>query len=138
MSILAASGAALGLLCTLWLARSLGSLLPAYSAEALLDPHVDASVLLLAVLLVAGVTVIAGIAPALHASRESFGDALSGNDRSAVGGRRASRLRGALVMAEMSLAVVSLAVRWALLRQLSAHAHRCPRASTPSTSRWAR
>jgi predicted permease len=110
VSILAASGAALGLLCTLWLARSLGSLLPAYSAEALLDPHVDASVLLLAVLLVAGVTVIAGIAPALHASRESFGGALSGNDRSAVGGRRASRLRGALVMAEMSLAVVSLAV----------------------------
>ena len=110
VSILAASGAALGLLCTVWLTRSLSRLLPAYSAEALLDPHVDASVLGLAVLLVAGVTVIAGIAPALHASRESFGGALNGNDRSAVGGIRTSRLRGVLVMGEMSLAVVSLAI----------------------------
>jgi predicted permease len=109
-SILAASGAALGLVCTVWLARSLHYLMPRFTSSALLDPHVDGTVLAFVVLLAVAVTVLAGIVPALHGSREGFGDTLSGSSRGAVGGRQASRLRGALVISEMSLAVISLAV----------------------------
>ena len=108
-SMLALSGAGIGLLLTVWLARSLHNLLPHFAAPALIDPHVDASVMILTALLAVSVTVLAGIAPALHGSRESFGDALHAG-RGAVGGSRVARLRGILVIAEMSLAVVSLVV----------------------------
>jgi predicted permease len=109
-SVLAAVGASLGMVCTVWLAGSLRSLLPKFASSALRDPHVDSGVLAFAVLVAGAVTLFAGIAPALHGSRQDFGETLSGGSRGAVGGRRASRLRGALVIAEMSLAVVSLAV----------------------------
>ena len=108
-SILAVSGAALGLLCTVWLARSLHYLLPPFNARALLDPHIDASVLTFTAVLAAAVTLLAGIAPALHGSRESVADGLR-DGRGTVGSSRVARLRGMLVIAEMSLAVVSLVV----------------------------
>jgi len=108
-SILAVSGAGLGLLATVWLAHSLNRLLPPFAGATLREPRVDASVMAFTALLAATVTLLAGIAPALHGSREVFEDALRGG-RSAVGGTRVARLRGILVIAEMSLAVVSLVV----------------------------
>jgi predicted permease len=109
-TILAAAGTAVGLLCTIWLARSLRYLVPRFASAALRDPHIDGGVLAFAVVITAAVTLVAGIAPAMHGSREDLADTLSGGSRGAVGGRRASRLRGILVIAEMSLALVSLAV----------------------------
>jgi predicted permease len=109
-SLLAVAGAALGLLGTVWLARSLHYLMPKFASAGLLDPHVDGTVLAFVVLLAVVVTMLAGIAPALHGSREEFGDVLTASSRGAVGGRQASRLRGVLVITEMSLAVISLAV----------------------------
>ena len=106
-SILAGAGAALGLLATVWLARSLRWLVPAFASPNLIPPRVDAGVLALAVLLGAAVTVLAGIAPALYGSREALGDALHDTARSA-GGRHATRARGVLVAGEMALAVVAL------------------------------
>jgi predicted permease len=108
-SMLAIFGAALGLLCAVWLARSLHLLVPSFATVNLIPPHVDASVLGLAVLLAMGVTLLAGVAPALYGSREVFANALHGTaGRGAVGGVHATRVRGLLVTAEMALAVVSL------------------------------
>ena len=106
-SILAAAGAALGLLATVWLARSLRWLVPSFASPNLIPPHVDGGVLALAALLSAAVTVLAGIAPALYGSREAFGDALHDTGRS-IGGTHATRVRGVLVAGEMALAVVAL------------------------------
>lgn len=107
-SVLAGVGAALGLVCTMWLARSLHTLVPRFAMPALLDPHVDGNVIWFTVLLAVAVTLIAGIAPAIHGARDDYRDSLEGG-RGGVGGVRASRLRGALVIAEMALAIVSLA-----------------------------
>jgi predicted permease len=107
-SILAVAGSALGLLATLWLARSLHLLVPSSVAFTLLDPHVEGGVLAFTIALAAGVTLIAGIAPALYGSREQFSDALADGARGATGGVPATRLRAALVVGEMALAVMSL------------------------------
>ena len=107
-SILAVIGSALGLLATVWLAQSLHALVPSFAATTLAPPHVDVSVLALTAILAAAVTLLAGIAPALHGSREQFGEALSDGGRGAVRGLHATRIRGLLVTAEMALAVVAL------------------------------
>jgi predicted permease len=107
-SILAVAGSALGLLCAVWLARSLLWLLPSFAASSLLAPHVDAGVLAFTAALACAATLVAGIAPALHGSRERFGEALNDGGRGASDGIHATRLRSALVVAEMALAVISL------------------------------
>src|SRR6185437_3551544 len=107
-SILAVTGSALGLGVTIWLARSLPMLIPPFAARALLPPHVDGSVLAFTAILAACVTLLAGVAPALHGSRAPRGNALSDGARGMAGSVHATRLRGALVTAEMALAVVTL------------------------------
>jgi predicted permease len=107
-SILAVAGSALGLLCAVWLARSLHWLLPSFAASSLLAPHVDAGVLAFTAALACAATLVAGIAPALHGSRERFGEALNDGGRGASDGIHATRLRSTLVVAEMALAVISL------------------------------
>jgi len=106
--LLAAAGSALGLLGTTWLTRALRWLLPAFAAPALRDPQVNPGVLAFAAALTCGVTLLAGVAPALYGSRERSGDALHESGRGASGGLHASRLRGAIVVAEMALAVIAL------------------------------
>ncbi|HEY2855026.1 MAG TPA: ABC transporter permease [Gemmatimonadaceae bacterium] len=107
-SLLAISGATLGLLGAAWLARSLNSLLPSFARPALLAPHVDRSVLAFTALLAIAVTVLAGIVPALQGSRAALGEALSSGGRGTAGNRGAARARRTLVTLEMALAVVSL------------------------------
>jgi len=107
-SLLAISGATLGLLGAAWLSRSLNSLLPSFARPALVAPHVDRSVLVFTALLAITVTVLAGIVPALQGSRAALGEALSSGGRGTAGNRGAARARRALVTLEMALAVVSL------------------------------
>jgi putative ABC transport system permease protein len=107
-SLLAGSGAALGLLGAITLSRSLNALVPAYARPTLVAPHVDRDVLAFTALLAIAVTVLAGIVPALQGSREALGESLAGGGRGAVGSRGASRARRVLVTLEMVLAVVSL------------------------------
>src|SRR5262249_26077247 len=82
-SLLAVAGAALGLVGPVWLARTLRLFIPAFAVPSLANPHVDAAVLAFTLSVAAGVTLLAGIAPSLHASRSSFGDVL--NDARAAG-----------------------------------------------------
>lgn len=107
-SVLAVTGSVLGLLCTLWLARSLTWLIPSFAAPSLLAPHVDGGVLAFTAVLAGGVTLLAGIAPALHGSREAFSDALNDGGRGAAGSVHATLARDLLVAAEMGLAVIAL------------------------------
>jgi predicted permease len=107
-SLLAVAGSTLGLLATLWLARSLHWLVPSFVAPSLRDPRVDAGVLAFTAAVTCAVTLLAGIAPALYGSRERFGEALGHGGRGAIGGVHATRLRSAVVVAEMAMAVVSL------------------------------
>ena len=106
-SILAVAGATLGLLGTVWLSRTLRLLVPAFASPTLLEPRVDLHVLAFTVVLAMLVTLLAGIAPALHASRDALGDTVREGGR-AAGGSAATRLRRSLVVAEMALAVVAL------------------------------
>ena len=106
--VLAATGSALGLLCTVWLAHSLSWLVPSFAAPSLLAPHVDGGVLAFTAILAGGVTLLAGIAPALHGSRQAFSDALSEGGRGAAGSVHATVARNLLVAAEMALAVIAL------------------------------
>lgn len=107
-SVLAVTGAALGLLATFWLTKSLRYLLPSFSSRALISPRVDEQVLGLALVLAVVVTILAGAAPALHASREGVDDALAEGGRGSIGGAGVARMRAALVVAEIALAVVAL------------------------------
>ena len=107
-SVLAMSGAALGLLGTFWLSRSLRFLLPSFSSRTVLTPHVDAQVLALAASLAVLVTILAGTAPAIMGSRETTADAFAEGGRGSVGGTRTSSMRAMFVVAEVALAVVAL------------------------------
>ncbi len=107
-ALLTVTGSALGLLATVWLSGSLRWLVPAFAAPTLLRPRIDIAVLAFTAALTCGVTMLSGIAPALHGAREQLGDALNEVGRGGSGGARSGRLRGLLVMGEMALAVVSL------------------------------
>jgi len=107
-AMLTVAGSALGLACSVWLVRMFRALLPAVGPS-LRDPAVDIVVLLFTVLIACLVTLVAGIAPALHGSRERLGDALGDASRGTTGGLHAMRLRSVFVVAEVALAVVALA-----------------------------
>jgi predicted permease len=106
-SVLTLAGAALALVGTVWLSGALRSLVPAFAAPNLVRPRVDGVVILFTAVLACGVSLLAGIAPALHGAREQLGEALNEAGRGAAGGR-SGRLRGLLVASEMALAVVAL------------------------------
>ena len=101
-----------GVLCGLILARWLGSalrwLLPAVASPTMLAPPLDGQVFAFTAGLAAFVTVLAGLAPAIQASRASVNDALKRGGRSGTSDVHTHRLRGLLVVSETALAVVAL------------------------------
>lgn len=106
-SMLAVAGASLGLLCTFWFARSLHLFVPEFAAPTLVAPRVDLAVVGFTIALACAVTLLAGIAPALHGSRERYDETLRDGARLSAGAH-ATRLRGMFVIAEMALAVIAL------------------------------
>lgn len=107
-AVLTAVGSALGLAVTWWLSGSLRLLLPSFAVPNLLRPQVDGSVLLFTLALAAGVTLLAGMAPALHGAREHLSEALEDGSRGSTGGAGSRRVRGTLVTGEVALALVTL------------------------------
>jgi predicted permease len=108
--VLAAGATLVGVLLSQWMGESLFWVLPALDSpiraavEALFHPKASAAVLLFTVLIVFGVTVLATIMPALHASRVPLNETLKEGGRGGTSGARSHRARGALVMAEVALA----------------------------------
>jgi putative ABC transport system permease protein len=115
--LLAVLGGALGVAfafaATPLLARLVPTALPI--AEA---PGVDLRVLAFAALMTVAIAVGFGVAPAWRALRDVDAAGLRENARGGVGGRR-ERLRGALVLAEVTLSVALLASTGLLIRALA-------------------
>lgn len=107
--LLAAAGGVGGIFITAWSNDIIGNLLY-ISGEAGFAIPIDRNVLIFA----AAVSVISGVAfglvPALLASRATGGDALKEGSRSSTAGRTHQRLKNALIVAEVALALVVVGV----------------------------
>ena len=105
--LLAAAGGAAGLLLAVWGSEALLALVPGRlprAAEAALDGRVLGFTL--AASLLTGI--LFGLAPALQASKPDLTAALKEGGRSVGAGRRASRTRSALIVAQVATAFVLL------------------------------
>jgi putative ABC transport system permease protein len=107
--LLAALGCALGLLLAGWGIRALVAISPSDLVN-LQGVGLNFQVLALTVVVSLVTGLLFGLAPALEATRLNLGDALKEGGKGAGGHSvRSSRLRGALVVAEVALALVLLA-----------------------------
>jgi len=101
-----------GSVCGLMLANLLGGalrwLLPAVARPAMLQPPLDGQVLAFTMALAFGVTILAGLVPALHATRANVNEMLKEGGRTGSSGAHSHRLRGLLVTSEVALAVIAL------------------------------
>jgi predicted permease len=105
--LIAILGAGGGLILAMQMSGSLTYLLPRTALPSLVKAPTDTGVLGFTVLLALGVTLLAGIAPALQASRSDVQEALKEGGRTGSSGR-SRRLRGLFVISETALAVVAL------------------------------
>jgi predicted permease len=99
----AAGGLALGAAGTRALATIMGDQVPRG-----LDPGLDGPVLAFTILLALLTSVVFGILPAMPAMRGAMAAALKDDAARTTGGRRGNRVRGALAIAEVSLALLLL------------------------------
>jgi len=106
--LMSLAGSACGLVLAKWLGGALRWLLPAVARPVMLAPSLDAQVFLFTAALALVVTVLAGVAPALHSVRANVNEALKQGGRSGGSGLHAQRLRGSMVISEIALAVVAL------------------------------
>jgi len=118
--LLASAGAALGLVIAHWLGDGLQWLLPNVATPTRVEPPFAAEVFVFTVGLAVVVSAVAGVAPALHAARSNLNDALKTGGRTGAAGARSHRLRGALVVAEVTLAVVALVAAAMFLKSFQA------------------
>jgi putative ABC transport system permease protein len=106
-TLLACAGAATGLVLAYWLLRLLVSLSP-QGTPGLDQIAIDVSVLGFTVLIAAFTGILFGLAPALQLSKIDLNRSLKDTGKGTPGGMRGGRLRGALVIAEMALALLLL------------------------------
>jgi putative ABC transport system permease protein len=116
--LLAVCGGALGTLVSVWVARLFLVLSPT-DLQQLAHPGVDYRVLVFAAVLTVATGILFGIAPARRLSGADVSGVLNESGRSSTGGR-SEGLRAALVVAQLSFAVVVLAAAMLLVRSLSA------------------
>jgi len=106
--IVAALGGAAGVLLASWLNELIGRRLTRWSPAGI-DVTLDADVLLFALLCSAGTALFFGVVPAWLATRTNMNDVLKASPRSATAGCSQNRLRHALIVGEVALALVLLA-----------------------------
>ena len=106
--LMAVAGSVCGLMLANLLGGALRWLVPAVAMPAMLQPPLDGQVLAFTMALAFGVAILAGLAPALHASRANVNEMLKEGGRSGSSGGHSHRLRGLLVTSEVALAVVAL------------------------------
>jgi predicted permease len=118
--LMALTGSACGLMLANLLGGALRWLLPAVARPAMLQPPLDGQVLAFTTALAFGVAILAGLAPAVHASRANVNEMLKEGGRSGSSGAHSHRLRGLLVVSEVALAVVGLVGAGLFLRSFQA------------------
>jgi len=114
--VLASLGASAGLLLAKGAVRLLLATSPV-TLPSFVDPHIDPRVALFTVVVSLVCGTILGLAPAVHARVSRLGEALKDSSRGSDG-RRSQRLRNALVVAEVSLAVVLLVGAGLMIRSV--------------------
>jgi len=106
--LMAVAGSVCGLMLANFLGGALRWLLPGVARPAMLQPPLDGQVLAFTTALAFGVAILAGLAPALHASRANVNEMLKEGGRTGSAGTHSHRLRGLLVTSEVALAVIAL------------------------------
>jgi predicted permease len=118
--VLAAAGAAAGVALTLWMGGALQFMVPASHFPVALDARVNGRILLFTVLACVSATLLSGIVPALQVARTDLNEHLKEGGRSGTSGESSHRLRGSLVVAELSLAIMALVCAGLLVRSFAA------------------
>ena len=106
--LMALAGSICGVLLASFLGGALRWLLPAVTRPVMIAPPMDSQVFGFTAALAMVVTVLAGLAPALSASGTNINESLKQSGRTGSSGVQAHRLRGAMVVSEVALAVVAL------------------------------
>lgn len=113
--VLAIFGAGVGVLFAIWaidLVKSMGT----QTIPRLSEVHIDASVLLATLAIAIGTGLIFGLVPGLASGKPDLTESLKEGGRGSTSGRRHNRLRNALVIAEVALALVLLTGAGLLLK----------------------
>ena len=106
--LLAFMGALAGAPLTMWMAQSLGYLVPATAFPIALDIEMNGDIFAFTLLLCVVACMISGIAPAWQTARAGVNDALQDGGRGGSAGKHSRRLRGLLVVSEVALALVAI------------------------------
>ncbi len=114
--LLSLVGSTLGVLLAMWGVEILNRLIPASAAARFGQIAVDGAVLGFALALSILTGLVFGLVPALNISRPRLAVSLKEADRSSPGGYRRQNLRNALMVAEVSLAIVLLTSATLILR----------------------
>jgi putative ABC transport system permease protein len=116
--LLAGLGGGLGLMITSWTANALTAFLPPLSIPLKFDTSLDTQVLLFTALATLLTGVLFGLIPAWQATRHDLTSALKEEAANASGGRQKTRLRSALVIAQVALSVLALVCAGLFVRSL--------------------
>jgi predicted permease len=116
--VLAALGAAGGLVAAEWSRNALVQFFPPQAVALNLAGQIDLRVLGFSVVICALATILFSLAPAMQASRFDLVSGLKGTRTVAGGGRQRSRLRSGLVVVQVALSFVLLAGAGLLLQSL--------------------
>jgi putative ABC transport system permease protein len=113
--VLGALGSVFGIVLARWGIHALQSLPPGTMPRS--DTvTLDLSVLAFTVLLTLFAGIVSGLIPALHTTRIALADTLKEGGRSATGGRARHRVRSALLVIEVTLAIMLLAGAGLMIR----------------------
>lgn len=116
--LIAGGDGLLGIVGSHWITSALAPALNGRPEFASLVTGVDSRVLLFVVGVACASAVVFGLTPAIHATNLNVNAALQDAGRAAVAGRRRVSLTGALVVAQIALALVLLAGAGLLVRSL--------------------
>ena len=117
--VLASLGAMVGLVLAFWGARLLPAFLPPYGMGVSFDTRPDALVFAFTLGLTVLTTVLFGLVPTLHASKQDLVAALKDSAATVGRGTRRVSLRHALVISQMALSTVALISAGLFVRSLS-------------------
>ena len=107
--VLAMMGGVAGMPLAVWMSQSLAYLVPTTALPITMDVHMDGAVLAFTVLLCVAACLVSGIVPAIQSARTDLNDVLKQGGRgSGSSGPRSRRIRGALVVSEVALALVAI------------------------------
>jgi putative ABC transport system permease protein len=120
--VLAGVAGLAGLLCAALLVQGVVALAPA-DLPRIDEMRMDPTVVLFAFGLSLASTMIFGLVPAVHTSRFDLSDGLKQGGSKATASKASSRLRSAMVVAEVALSVVLLVAAGLLLRSFQALQH---------------